>query len=116
VAGDVCEVLVAEKCFLLRLEKVMFCVLKELGRFLNWHLLRLAAAAARAFSSPCLELVRRPNEVDRPQVLARSSSENPPDLSIAQGGAKSYWPRDQFLRGEGTADRPESVRRVKMEK
>ena len=98
----------SETRLLLLLEKVMSCVVSGLRRFLNWHVLRLAAAAARTsklsaagappenwragFSSPYLETVRRRNEVARPQALARSSSENPPDLSIAQGGAKFYRP------------------------
>jgi len=40
----------------LRLENVMSFVVSVLRRFLNWHVLRLAATAAKAFSSPVSEL------------------------------------------------------------
>jgi len=45
---------IPKQCFLLRLEKVMFCVLNELQRFLISVVLRLASKllAAKAFSSP----------------------------------------------------------------
>jgi hypothetical protein len=45
---------IREERFVLRLEKMMFRVLNELRRFLNWHVLRLASKllAARAFCSP----------------------------------------------------------------
>jgi len=52
----------------------------------------------------------RQDKFDFPQVQARSSSENPPELALHKAGlpavarsmgagrAKLYWPLDQFLR------------------
>ena len=70
----------SETRFVLRLDNVMFFVVSGLRRFLNWHVLRLDAAAARAFASPPADLRGEANcprnEAGPPQVSSHASFEN----------------------------------------
>src|SRR4029077_19192699 len=95
--------------FLLRLENVTSFVVSVLQRFLNWHVLRLAAAAARASK---LLAARAPpeiwragfcslpadlrgeancprNEAGPPQVSSRASFENSPFVAWHSGRQNS---------------------------
>src|SRR4029077_16910749 len=57
------------------------CNCNQLARILNWHVLRLAATAARALSSPGRETVRRREKEAPDQARPRLPSDNAPDLT-----------------------------------
>jgi hypothetical protein len=66
--------------FLLRLEKVKLCILNELGRFLIWHVLRLA------FSSPSGD-----SSVEARDLLAEARIRRVVSLGVK--GEKEFYSR-----------------------
>src|SRR4029077_8467246 len=88
---------ILEEGFVLRLEKVMSCILSELHRILNWHVLRLAATSARAFSSPSGCWRVEAGSRTHPRMLARTSFEKSPFVAWhggrqnSTGRETSFW-------------------------